>query len=51
MIYGEHGPADLDQVEHIVRAAESFGITPTARIPHHSNSTIFRPCEPEFVVS
>ena len=28
MIDCEHGPMDLDQVEHMVRAAESFGITP-----------------------
>ncbi len=38
----EHGPADLDQVEHMVRAAESFGITPIARIPDHSEHTILR---------
>ena len=42
MIDCEHGPADLDQVEHMVRAAESFGITPIARIPDHSESTILR---------
>ncbi|MDE2899542.1 MAG: aldolase/citrate lyase family protein [Chloroflexota bacterium] len=38
----EHGPADLDQVEHMVRAAESFGITPIARIPDHAEQTILR---------
>ena len=42
MIDGEHGPMDLDQVEHMVRAAESFGITPIARIPNHEDSTILR---------
>ena len=42
MIDCEHGPADLDQVEHMVRAAESFGITPIARIPDHSDQTILR---------
>ena len=42
MIDCEHGPADLDQVEHMVRAAESFGITPIARIPDHHESTILR---------
>ena len=42
MIDCEHGPADLDQVEHMVRAAESFGITPIARIPDHSEHTILR---------
>ena len=42
MIDCEHGPADLDQVEHMVRAAESFGITPIARIPDHSEQTILR---------
>ena len=30
MIDCEHGPSDLDQVEHMVRAAEVFGITPIA---------------------
>ena len=42
MIDCEHGPMDLDQVEHMVRAGESFGITPIARIPDHSESTILR---------
>lgn len=42
MIDCEHGPANLDQVEHIVRAAESFEITPIARIPDHSDHTILR---------
>jgi len=42
MIDCEHGPMDLDQVEHMVRAAESFGITPIARIPNHEDSTILR---------
>ena len=42
MIDCEHGPADLDQVEHMVRAAEVFGITPIARIPDHADATILR---------
>ena len=42
MIDCEHGPASLDQVEHMVRAAESFGITPIARIPDHTEQTILR---------
>ena len=42
MIDCEHGPANLDQVEHMVRAAESFGITPIARIPDHSEHTVLR---------
>ena len=42
MIDCEHGPADLDQVEHMTRAAESFGITPIARIPDHAEQTILR---------
>jgi len=42
MIDCEHGPMDLDQVEHMVRAAEVFGITPIARIPNHADSTILR---------
>ena len=42
MIDCEHGPMNLDQVEHMVRAAESFGITPIARIPNSEESTILR---------
>ncbi len=42
MIDCEHGPMDLDQVEHMVRAAEVFGITPIARIPDHQDATILR---------
>ena len=42
MIDCEHGPSDLDQVEHMVRAAESFEITPITRIPDHSEHTILR---------
>ncbi len=42
MIDCEHGPMDLDQVEHMVRGAEVFEITPIARIPDHADSTILR---------
>ena len=42
MIDCEHGPMNLDQVEHMVRAAEVFGITPITRIPDHADSTILR---------
>ena len=42
MIDCEHGPMNLDQVEHMVRAAEVFGITPIARIPNHDDSTILQ---------
>ena len=42
MIDCEHGPMDLDQVEHMVRAGEVFGITPIARIPDHADATILR---------
>jgi len=42
MIDGEHGPMSLDEVEHMVRAAEVFGITPITRIPNHEDSTILR---------
>lgn len=42
MIDCEHGPMSLDEVEHMVRAAESFGITPITRIPNHEDSTILR---------
>jgi 4-hydroxy-2-oxoheptanedioate aldolase len=40
MIDGEHGAFHLDQVEHMVRAAEVFGITPITRVPNHDASTI-----------
>jgi 4-hydroxy-2-oxoheptanedioate aldolase len=42
MIDCEHGPMDLNQVEHMVRAAEVFGITPLARVPDHEPATILR---------
>jgi 4-hydroxy-2-oxoheptanedioate aldolase len=42
MIDCEHGPMDLDQVEHMVRAAEVFNITPIARVPDHDDSTLLR---------
>jgi 4-hydroxy-2-oxoheptanedioate aldolase len=42
MIDCEHGPMHLDQVEHMVRAAEVFGITPITRIPNHEDSTILQ---------
>lgn len=38
----EHGSMTVDQVEHMVRAAEVTGITPIARIPNHEDSTILR---------
>ena len=42
MIDCEHGPMSYDQVEHMVRAAEVFGITPITRVPNHEDSTILR---------
>lgn len=42
MIDCEHGPMGLHQVEHMVRAAEAFGVTPIARIPDHADATILR---------
>lgn len=42
MIDGEHGPMGVDQVEHMVRAAEAYNITPLARIPDHADATILR---------
>ncbi len=42
MIDCEHGAMDLNQVEHMVRAAEVFGISPLARIPDHQPQTILR---------
>jgi 4-hydroxy-2-oxoheptanedioate aldolase len=42
MIDCEHGPMSLDQVEHMVRAAEVFGITPITRIPNHADSTVLQ---------
>jgi 4-hydroxy-2-oxoheptanedioate aldolase len=42
MIDCEHGPMSLDEVEHMVRAAEVFSITPITRIPNHADSTILQ---------
>jgi 4-hydroxy-2-oxoheptanedioate aldolase len=42
MIDCEHGPMSLDEVEHMVRAAEVFGVTPITRIPNHADSTILQ---------
>lgn len=42
MIDCEHGPMTLDQVEHMVRAAEVFGITPITRVPNHADSTLLQ---------
>jgi 4-hydroxy-2-oxoheptanedioate aldolase len=42
MIDCEHGPMTLGEVENLVRAAESFGITPIARVPNHLPSTILQ---------
>lgn len=42
MLDCEHGPMSVDQVEHLVRAAEAFGITPIARVPDHADATILR---------
>ena len=42
MIDCEHGSMSLDQVENLVRASESFSITPLARVPDHMPSTILR---------
>jgi 4-hydroxy-2-oxoheptanedioate aldolase len=38
----EHGAIDLSQVEHLVRAAELFDITPIVRVPDHAPSTLLR---------
>jgi 4-hydroxy-2-oxoheptanedioate aldolase len=40
MIDCEHGAMHLDQVEHMVRAAEVFDITPITRVPNHEESVI-----------
>lgn len=42
MIDCEHGPMSLDEVEHMVRAAEVFGITPITRVPNHEDSTLLQ---------
>ncbi len=42
MIDGEHGSLSLLEVEHLVRACETAGITPLARVPDHQPSTILR---------
>ena len=39
---GEHGTMDSASVEHMVRAAELFGITPIARVPNGEASTLLR---------
>ena len=39
---GEHGPFELQQIEHLCRAAESLGITPIARVPNIDSSTILQ---------
>lgn len=38
----EHGSMGPAEVEHMVRAAESYNITPIARIPDHADATILR---------
>lgn len=38
----EHGSMSVDQVEHMVRAAEVFNITPIVRVPDHAEATILR---------
>ena len=42
MIDCEHGPMSLSDVENLVRACESFAITPLARVPNHAPDTILR---------
>ena len=39
---GEHGPFELQQIEHLCRAAESVGVTPIARVPNIHSSTILQ---------
>ncbi len=39
---GEHGPFELEQIEHLCRAAESVGVTPIARVPNIGSSTILQ---------
>lgn len=38
----EHGPMSVESLENLVRAAETSGITPLARVPHGEPSTILR---------
>jgi 2-keto-3-deoxy-L-rhamnonate aldolase RhmA len=42
MIDCEHGSMSLGEVENLVRASESFDVTPLARVPDHMPSTILR---------
>ncbi len=42
MIDCEHGSMGLLEVEHLVRACETSGITPLARVPDHEPSAILR---------
>ena len=39
---GEHGPLTFEQLEHCVRAAELFDVTPTARVPFNLPHEILR---------
>ena len=41
-IDGEHGPFELEHIEHLCRAAESVGITPIARVPSIASSTVLQ---------
>ena len=38
----EHGSMSVDQLEHMVRAAEVFDITPIVRVPDREDATILR---------
>ncbi len=42
MLDCEHGSMGVDQVEHMVRAAEAFDITPIARVPDLADATLLR---------
>src|ERR1700675_4818863 len=41
-IDGEHGPFDLERLEHLCRAAERYHLTTFARVPDIGSSTILR---------
>ena len=39
---GEHGPFELEHIEHLCRAAESVGVTPIARVPSIAAATVLQ---------
>ena len=42
VIDAEHGPIDVSECEHMVRAADVVGLTPLVRVPSHDPKVILR---------